>query len=421
MISPQRGMLSEKEKIHLWIFLFACVLAMCGFFLSRFLLSAASIILIGNSFLQENRNERLQTVMLNPLLSGMTALFAIAFVSGIWSENKSAWLQTCIIKLPLLLFPFALVLQKGMNKKHWYMLSLVWMALVVSGSLWTMAQYLQAKESFEMLYKTAKVLPTWAADSHIRFSMAAVIALLLWLKMESENFTLPVWIKWTIRLLMLWLMLFLLILSAKTGWIGLFLVVLPLCLYQLSKGGYRKAALVALLFAIALPFIAYRTMPTLRTRVIYVMYQLKNFEQAKAEGVYSDHNRLLSIRAGHDVFADKWVLGVGYGDLKEATSRWFDEHAPQVPEPERFRPLNQWFHAGAAAGITGIAMVSLAVFLPFFHREWRRNKPALAFALFAALIFLYENLLEDQLGVFFYAFFMMWWNASNKFEPQAAL
>ncbi len=407
-------MLSKRETGHLCIFLFACLMAMFSFFLSRFLLSVAVILLTANAFSQSDFKERFQSVIKNPLFSAISTIFLIALVSGIWSENKSVWIQSCITKLPLLFFPFVFVMQKGMNKSRWIWLSIAWIALTVFGSLWTMLQYLQSKEDYEAMYQTSYVLPTWAGDSHIRFSMAVVIALLLWLKLEEWNFNRNINIKWAMRGVMAWLMLFLLILSAKTGWVGLVFVILPLGLYYMIKNGYRKIAFALLLLAFALPFIAYKTIPTFRERINYVSYQLINFREKQAAGVYSDHNRLLSIEAGWDIFRSHWLIGVGYGDLKQAMRDWFDANAPQVPVTERFRPLNQWLNAGAASGIPGVVAVSIAVFLPLFKKEWRSNKPALGFVIFVMLIFLYECMLEDQLGVFLFAFFMLWWNSSHQ-------
>jgi hypothetical protein len=318
------------------------------------------------------------------------------------------------MKLPLLFFPLVFVTQKEMDKKHWVLLSIAWIGLTACGSLWTMLQYLQSKENFETMYRTAYVLPTWAGENHIRFSMAVIVALLLWMKIEEWQFTENLYVKWGMRCIMGWLILFLLILSAKTGWVGLVFVVLPLGLYYLVKNGFRKIAFMLLFLAFALPFIAYKTIPTFRERINYLSYQLINFGEKQAAGVYSDHNRLLSIQAGWDIFRSNWLTGVGYGDLKQAMRDWFDANAPQVPGTERFRPLNQWLNAGAAAGVMGVIVVSIVVFLPFFKQEWRSNTPALAFVIFTALIFTYECMLEDQLGVFLFTYFILWWENSNK-------
>lgn len=409
-------MLSTRESAHLNIFLFSCLVAMIGFFLSRFLLSLSVIVLIANAFAQNDLKARFQSVLANPLLLAISALFLITLISGIWSDDKSVWLKSCIMKLPLLFFPFVFVGQKGFKRKHWILLSIAWIALCVCGSFWTMFQYLQSKENFEAQYQTAKVLPTWSGDSHIRFSIAVVAALLLWLKLEDSDYLKNGGMKWILRFLMVWMMLFLLILSAKTGWVGLFFVVLPLGLYYLVKNGYRKTALFLMLVVFALPFIAYKSIPTFRERINYVSYQLINFGEKQTAGVYSDHNRLLSIKAGWDIFRDNWLTGVGYGDTKQAMRNWFDVNADQVPVAERFRPLNQWLNAGAASGILGMVIVSIPVFLPFFMQGWRSNKPALAFVIFMMLIFIYECMLEDQLGVFLFAFFMLWWNSSNQPE-----
>ncbi len=412
-------MISTRETAHLYIFLLGCVLAMAGFFFSRALLSIASIVLIVNAFFQGDLKERLQLLVRQHLLIAMVTAFMIALVSGIWSEDKASWLKVCMVKLPILFFPLVFILQKGMTKKFWSILTAVWIGLVLCGSFWSMMYFIQSLGNLEMMYRISKVLPTWAGDSHIRFSMAVVVALLLWLKLEGWNLIEDLRTKWIVRFFMLWLMLFLIILSAKTGWVGLFLVVIPFYLYHVFKAGYRKLVLAMLLFALALPVIAFHTIPTFQARVNYIMYELENIGQKKSEGVYSDHNRMFSMQAGWDIIKENWVAGVGYGDLAKATNDWFDVNASHVPPSERFRPLNQWLNAGAATGIFGIISVSVVAFMPFFLKEWRWNKPALAFAVFMFLIFLYENPMDDQLGVFLFSFFLLWWNYSNKLDAES--
>ncbi|GIV33805.1 MAG: hypothetical protein KatS3mg031_1340 [Chitinophagales bacterium] len=405
----------KRQKAHLYVFIIAVLSSMMGFFFSRTLLSISLGVLIGQAFLQGDLRARLQATWKEPLFYPMALVFFIAAFSGLWSADKVAWMQACFNKVPFLLLPFVFSRQAGLTEKYWAAMSLLWVALVLAGSVFTLVQFTVHYYALENMYQVSKVLPTWAAGSHIRFSMAVVVALLLCLRLEElESFSRSA--KLLLRLIMMWLMLFLLILSAKTGWVGLFLVVIPALLYHLFHRGHRILVVALLAIALLLPVVSYYVLPTFRERVHYIRYELEHPEQKRAAGVYSDHNRLLSMQAGWDIFLRHPVRGVGYGDMYVATYAWFEAHAPQVPPSERFRPLNQWLNAAAASGIAGLIVVTLAALLPFFLRTWRGSSSAIALAFFMLLVFLYENPLEDQLGVFLYAFFMWWFHYSLRLE-----
>lgn len=403
-------MLSQREKLHLNIFVSSCLLAMIGFFLSRFLLSISIVMLVINALLQDDLKARFRLISAQPFFWIMAALFFTAFVSGIWSKDKSDWLRACSIKLPLFLLPTVFAMQKGLIERLFIRLSVVWIILSFLGSCWTMLQYMQSKIIYDISYSASKVLPTWAGDSHIRFSIAVIIAILLWLQMEWGKLPSNQLSRWALRIIMIWLMLFLLILSSKTGWIGLFMVILPLCLYHLYRNGYMKSAVALIVLMLTLPLAAYKAIPTLRGRVNYIKYQLEHYDETRFSGVYSDQNRVLSLKAGWDLFLEHWLVGTGYGDLKYEMNRWFEINAPYVPVSERFRPLNQWLSYGAATGIIGMLLVTAILLLPFFNKNWQDYQTALAFAVFMMLLFLYEGMLDDQLGVFLFTFFTLWWN-----------
>lgn len=406
-----------RSDIHLYFFFTGVVLVMTGFLLSRALLSAGTFLLIANGLLQNDFKERKVIFRQNKFLIGISSLFLFPFLSGLWSNNLQEWLNVLLTKLPLLLLPFALVLQKGFGRKQFVFFSMLWIGLLFAGSAWSIAQYLQQKNIIDHLYKFSKVIPTPAANDHIRFSMAIIIAFLLWLKLEEWKAVTSRLLVWVVRIIMTWFVLFLYILGAKTGLLGLYLIVFPVITWQLYQSGKKEIAIAFMVVALILPAVAYHLLPTFKERVHYVLYDREKWKEGNVSGDYSDGNRLLSIKSGWYVFQKNWLTGVGYGDIKTETGKWYNEHAPAVPSSERFLPLNQWITSGSGGGIAAVLLFSIVIMLPFFSEQWRKNKQAIFFVIFMNFVFLYECTLDDQFGVFLFGFFTLYWHLSNRFKP----
>lgn len=402
----------KRSTINSTLFTTGILLMIVGFFYTRSLLTIGTTIIIINGFAQNDLKERMSVFRRDHLLIGISSLFILPFLSGLWSNDKAAWGELMWDQLPILLLPFAMAVQKGFERKHFVYISLLWIALLLAGSVWSAGYYIADKQTYLELYRLSKVIPTPAANDHIRFSMAIVIGLLLWLKLEEwKNFSSET-IKWLCRIAAVWLVFYLHLLGAKTGLMGLYLVVLPLFIWQLYQTGKKQLAVAAIAAAVCLPVIAFYSIPTFRIRLQYVLFEKQNWQSPEFAGNFSDVNRFASIKSGWHVFSNNWLTGVGYGDIKEKTAEWYAAHAPQIAPSQQFLPLNQWMLSGSGAGIVAMLLFTVVICLPFFSKHWRQHKQALAFVLFMNLVFLYESGINDQFGVFLYCFFILYWNLS---------
>ena len=403
-------MTTGRPTIHFYLFCTGVVLMVAGFLLSRALLSIGMFVVIANGFLQNDFNERLAVFTANKFLPGISCLFLFPFISGLWSSDLVTWQAAMQDKLPLLLLPFAMVQQRGVERKHIVLFTICWMSLLFAGSVWSAAHFIGNGQTYEALYRFSKVLPTPADNDHIRFSMAIIIALLLWLQLEEwKAINSAVWV-WVFRCIALWLIIYLHLLGAKTGLLGVYIIVLPLLIWKLMEARLKQLALPVLLGACCLPVVAYFSFSTFRARVQYVLFEQQNWESKDFAGGFSDQNRLLSIKSGWYVFKQHWLTGVGYGDIRTETAKWYATEAPDVPSSEQFLPLNQWVTSGSGAGVGAVVLFTVVMLFPFFQKEWRQNKQALFFLLFMNIIFLYETTIDDQFGVYLFSFFTLLWN-----------
>jgi O-antigen ligase len=150
-------------------------------------------------------------------------------------------------------------------------------------------------------------------DDHIRFSWLVTVAVFLGAHCISveKNKVIRDVILFSVVLLIAYLH----ILAAKTGLVCLYAGSLLYFLYTIIiqkkwKTGVQIAVIVA-----AMAMIAYKTIPTLRNRIQYVVYDFQNYSKGNSMPGYNDAARWLSIRAGYEIMNEHPVTGVGAGDV----------------------------------------------------------------------------------------------------------
>jgi O-antigen ligase len=122
----------------------------------------------------------------------------------------------------------------------------------------------------------------------------------------------------------------------------------------------------------------------------------------------SDAQRVISWRAGLDLWKQAPLKGIGFGDLRTATQQWHASHQTGMKDYEKILPSNQFILYAAGAGMLGLVVMIFAAWLPFFIVPFQKHFAWLSFHLLALTGFLYENALEGQYGVFIYAFLGTW-------------
>lgn len=406
----------NRTNIHLLLYSIAVCLLVFGFLCSRVLLSIGTILFIVPAFLQGNFKERFNNYKSDQLSLGISCLFLLPFLSGLWSSHTEEWAALMQDKLPLLLLPFAFIQLKGIERKQLVWFKLFWMAALFTGSLWSVSRYVLEWRYFNEAYRFSQTIPTPAANDHIRFSMAIIIALLFWLQLEQWKLPYSKWCRTFIRAVALWFIVYLHILGAKTGLLGFYLVVFPLVLIQLYQAGRQQLLGIISVAGLCLPLLAYTLLPTFRMRLQYVLFESQNWTSQEFAGRFSDGNRWASIQSGWYVFQQNWLTGAGYGDIKTEAAVWYNNHAPAIAATERFLPLNQWLLSGSGAGIVAVLLFTFVAFLPFFLPQWKQQKQARGFVLFMNLVFLYESTIDDQFGVFLYSFFILYWHYTINHE-----
>ena len=371
------------------------LLLFAGLLLSRALVSFASVMIV-IPFLSVRR---LNTSQKQYLLAIGLILLPV-MLSFFWSDDKTLWWNSLSVKLPLLTMMLGIsAVDLPINK--WKKLSYVYIIVISLGCTWSAAQYLLNAPAIEAAYLKAKVLPTPADGDYVRFSWMVAIAIFLGFKCflaETEKR-----VQFIILILILCLVIYLHMLAAKTGllclYAGAFMYLFHLFLIEKKW----KSGLLAILVLTIMVCVAYCTLPTLRNRVQYVLYDYSLYSKGNIAPGYNDAARWLSIRAGYDITKEHPLSGVGFGDLLQTVEQWHVKNNPAGFAYERFRPACEWLVYSAASGWLGMVFFSAGIFVLLFRRG-SNGLLSLILPITCLIPLLTDDTLEGQFGVILLAF-----------------
>jgi hypothetical protein len=393
----------NKINLNRNIILLLVITIWVGLLWSRALLSAGMGLLVIHTW-WVYRMQCWEAWKASRWLQGLTLLFMIPLVSGLWSADHRVWLQVMQVKLPLLVLPFCVPAFSHLDLRARKILLWALMILLVLSmgqSVWWMMR------DQDRNYLGGAVMRVPMRDDHVRYAWLLVIgyAWLLgyWLWGYVKNRLL------VIGLLVI-LAIFIHVLAAKTGIIGFYLV------NGLFVIRYLRRRLWVIGLLVMLPLIAWFTVPSFQQRVKFVRWDFQNYSRGNYVEGLNDAPRILSWRAAAEIIRDLPLAGAGAGDARQAVQQWYSVHAPFLKLYEQLLPANQMLIYGVYAGIAGLLAALFVLLMPLWMKPHRNNILWLSFHLLAVLGFMYEIALEMQFGVAIYLVFSLIFLSEDKSE-----
>lgn len=110
-------------------------------------------------------------------------------------------------------------------------------------------------------------------------------------------------------------------------------------------------------------------------------------------------------KTGWYIFKKNSLFGVGTGDTKMAFDKAYNMLNSQLPKDQRNRAHNQFLTFMITFGVIGFILSAICIFYPVIAERKQLDFLFLSFFVVGVLSFLWEDTLETQLGVTFFAFF----------------
>ncbi|MEL6867597.1 MAG: O-antigen ligase family protein [Bacteroidota bacterium] len=393
----------------------ACCLLLVSLVYSPFLLSVSMILLMILSLIDWKVGEGMS---LNPLMLSsfqrirrqpsflVIPLFFIVVLLSFWqTENWAYWLERLRIKLPFLLLPFVFLALPRFKDRQLQGLFYVLMIMLTLTGIGTVTNYWFNMEEIQKNLRQGHSMPT--PRNHLRLSLLLAYGIIAGVYLYWKDFY------WRYRLerklilgMVLFLLFFLHFLSVKTGLLTFYAAVFVLLIrYLYLSGNYWRGGLILLSMCL-LPYLAYRTVPSLNAKIGYTLHDLDMYFQGKGVA-YADSGRLISLAVGWDIFKRHPFFGVGAGNLRTEVHRIFEAEYPNHPAP--IEPHNEFLFVLAGTGLFGFGLFCLAFFYPLWHRRYYRQGLFLAFYVIMFIWNMIEHGLESSVGVALFIFFVLLW------------
>jgi O-antigen ligase len=197
------------------------------------------------------------------------------------------------------------------------------------------------------------------------------------------------------------------VLAVRTGLICFYLGVFIFLLWLLYQHKRKNFFLLILIFF--LPLTCYFIFPTFKNRIYYLKYDLSFVQKNTYLPGSSDGNRLASIKAGWELLNQSPFIGVGFGDIRQETDKFYETNFSQMSKNDKILPSSEWLIYGSGAGWLGVILFSFVTLIPFLVKQLRRNIFWISLNIFVAFSYLFDIGLEVQYGVFIHAFMLLWW------------
>lgn len=329
--------------------------------------------------------------------------FLIVLVSALWSSDFDYTLERLRIKLPFLILPFAFASMPSLRKRE--ILTILYFLLVSMTviSVYVLIDFLVNFEAVMELIGRGGHLPT--PSNHIRFSLTLALTIIggaaLWVEKFHFRHSAE---RWFIGGMTLFLFIFIHVLSVRSGILALYTSFFALGIYFIFFRKKYLLGLAGVVAILALPFMAYQTVPSFKLKVDYARWDFMQFQQGVG-GQYPDSERLISIREGIEIGKKNPILGVGAGDLKMEMKNVYEI---ELEGKFNFRmPHNQLVSIFAGTGAVGLLTFLAGFFFPLFYRKNFRQPLFLALHAILFTSFMMENTIENNFGVSLYLFFLL--------------
>jgi len=323
----------------------------------------------------------------------LTLLFWGVFVSGLWSDDKTLWMNFTRIHLPYLFLPLAFLGLPRLKLAQLKAIALLYvLVMCISGVLVLSRYFLHYQAINESMMMGGVIAMPY---NHIRYSLMLVFAFCVAVYFAKE---------YLLYGASAFLFLLLHVLSVRSGLFALYVsIIVMLAIWIVRKRQWVRASLVVFFIA-AFALFALNTIPSLKNRIQYMSYDIQNYKYNQQIDA-SDGMRFRSWKGAWEVSKKAPLFGIGYGDLQNEMSAYYNEHFPGLELPQHKLPHNQFLWWLVSTGWIGVLVFSFVIAYPFI--KYFNTKIWLWHCFFAVIFssFIWEATLEEQMGT---GFFSIW-------------
>lgn len=362
----------------------------------------------------------------------LVGVFGLYLLGMLYSSNLKVGYEIIETKLSLLIFPliFSAYYQSSKDNLDEYLKKFIYGCIVTACICFIWAAFCFVKP----VYVIVDRIPTDLGASYFYYSQLSPFIHTSYIAMYADfaliavfhlviNDKLKFTWKWVVATI--FLSIFVLLLSSKAGWIGLFIIVIYVFGWLLWKKRIFQALLLLVTFISSFIFFNwaapnYSQRITAATQAIETGLEKEDGTQKLNKNADGTASRILVWNAAVEIIQNNFWVGVGTGDAKDIMLEKYKEKRMLLEYEHKLNSHNQFLNTFIALGVLGFTILLLCFVVPFYFSFKEKNFLFAAFIIIAGINFSVESMLETQAGVIFYAFFysLLCFSLSN-FNPKS--
>jgi O-antigen ligase len=340
-------------------------------------------------------------------------LFAFCILGYAFTDDMAELNRKTGLKILLVLYPMAFAMLPALThriKKISMSCFIVSTAII---AVLTDIDYLMHFREYNILISQSKPIEIIGGTMHIYFSVLMAFSIFLGLHLLRKEGTGTVVLNnfsdWIILSAIVLNFISLHLLSARTGLMAFYFALLLVLIRFVIRTKRYTVLAGGLSLMVLTPLMAYMLVPSVKHRVNNTWEDVHRYFTGQYVGYFSISERFETWKVAIHIFGEHPVFGVGEGDLNRHIEAGYRINDTRLMRNEYLPNChNQYIETMAAHGLPGII-----VFVALLWLLWKKVKTLprnnylwLCFCAITTASFLVESLLERQLGLAFFLFFL---------------
>lgn len=391
-------------NIRYYTTLFSCYLVLTGLLYSRVMMSIGMGLIFLSAIIHPEIFGNVKSFFTQKIWWIVSLLFFIYLLSGVYTENHTAYFERLKIRTPFLLLPVAFASLPAIKRNDYLNLFYFFLLLITVSAVISTIRYYKNFDEINILYFQSKVLPT--PIHHIRYSLMVVFAIATGFYLIINSYYIYSRFEKIIFILITAFLIFYLhILSSRISLLVFYLLAISGAIYYFVKLKKWLLLSIALVLLLVTPFFSYHFLDSFKHRVWNTQMDIKIASEGGNANYWSIGKRFVAWTIAWKIFKSNPVWGVGVGDLKDEMITYYQRDYKEFQDWSWILPHNQFLHYLASFGILGFLVYAGSLFYPlFYQRNWTDYFFLIHFLIFFVSLFT-ESTLEDQRGTCFYILF----------------
>lgn len=343
------------------------------------------------------------------ILACIVLVYLISFLSIINSSNTEEAYRKLVLKLPLLCLPLLVFTFQQINLKTQLTLVLIFSYFIYLPAFVSVYNYLINKPLFDDLILQSKPLPIEFGYGiyHIQFSILMALAVVLgfWFLKKTWLIKELKYEKIFLTIITLLNIIFIHILSARTGLLSMYLGIGLLVLSVLKLLTYKQK-ITTLILILTIPLLFYFASSSLQNRIQNSIQDFKVIVQKNDPNDYSFALRVQAWKNAFNLIEKQGILGTGIGDVEKDLNQNFETFNPQIEAKNRKNPHFQLIETAVESGIINAILLFLFLILLIikgFKDHWMILSTITIMFLVSSC---FESILERQASVVAFSVFI---------------